>query len=153
MPLSGHMLILSKLALFLLADIVFAVLLTLVNVGFTAGMVVLPAVMIQTAILSIIMALVGFCCAVHLPDFKQFSLLYLVLAVFITTPVFLAGQTSVKWAWVRFHPMYHLFMAIKNAYFETPAALWIYYPICMAAIVLLFLLASWVLRKDMAKEG
>ena len=42
------------------------------------------------------MALIGFLCALWLSDFKQFSLFYLGLAIFICTPVFLVGQTGVE---------------------------------------------------------
>ena len=101
----------------------------------------------------LLMALVGFFCAVVLPDFKQFSLLYLVLAVFITTPVFLAGQLGIEAGWIKFHPMYHLFLAMKRAYFEIPNTSLLYYAACGASIFLLFLLAGWGLRREMARKG
>ncbi|WMJ77064.1 MULTISPECIES: ABC transporter permease [unclassified Sedimentibacter] len=153
LPVSKTAFIISKLCLFLIADIVFAILLTVINLGVSVGLLTLPAVVLQAGILSLIMALVGFFCAVLLPDFKQFSLLYLVLAVFITTPVFLAGQTGIAWDFIKYHPMYHLFMAIKNAYFNTPSVNGIYYTICGLAIVLLFLLVRRMLIREMAKEG
>ena len=99
------------------------------------------------------MALVGFLCAVRLQDFKQFSLFYLVLAVFITTPVFLAGQTGIEWNWIVYHPMYHLFTAMKSAYFSIPTTGATYYLLCLGAIILLFLLACQTLNREMAKEG
>ncbi|MFR5005785.1 MAG: hypothetical protein ACLTDZ_03360 [Oscillospiraceae bacterium] len=46
----------SKIMLFLITDLVFAALMVLFNVGLD-GMSVLPAVLVQTAILSLIMAL------------------------------------------------------------------------------------------------
>lgn len=153
MPISKSLFIFSKLILFLLADLVFAFLLTVINLGLATGILVLPAILVQTVILSIIMALVGFFCAVWLPDFKQFSLLYLVLAILITTPVFLVGQTSITWNWVNYNPMYHLFMAIKNAYFEMPIGEPVYYIACVVSIVVLFLLAHKILTREMAKEG
>ena len=110
-----------------MSDLVFVIFPTLVNLGVQEGTAVLPAVLVQSGILSLIMALVGFLCAVRLPDFKQFSLLYLVLAVFITTPVFLAGQTGAALRLIRYHPMYHMFMAVKNAYFLEPSASVLYY--------------------------
>ncbi len=153
LPVSKTAFILSKLTLFLLFDLVFSILLTVINLGVLAGLAVLPYVLLQTGILSLNMALVGFFCAILLPDFKQFSLLYLVLAVFITTPVFLAGQTGIAWGWINYHPMYHLFMAMKNAYRGIPSANGIYYVICGLAIVLLFLLVRRTLIREMAKEG
>lgn len=153
LPVSKNAFILSKLSLFLLVDLLFASSLTMINLGFSAGLAVLPFVFIQTSILSIIMALTGFYCAVVLADFKQFSLLYLVLAIFVTTPVFLVGQIGLEWAWIKYHPMYHLFMAMKNAYFNTPSENIIYFVICGLAILILFLLVHQVLSHEMTKEG
>lgn len=153
MPVSKVDFILSKLILFFLADLLFAILLTFINLGFVEGIKVLPDILPQAGILSLIMALVGFFCAVRLPDFRQFSLLYLVLAIFITTPVFIAGQTGIDWAWINYHPMYHLFMGMKNAYFATSSAGMNYYIICLTVIILLFLIAYRALTNEMAKEG
>ncbi|MFQ9891782.1 MAG: ABC transporter permease [Emergencia sp.] len=153
LPISKTAFILSKLGLFLLSDLVFAILLTVINLGFAEGLLVLPYVLVQAVILSLIMALVGFFCAIRLPDFKQFSLLYLVLAVFITTPVFLVGQTGITWNWIKYHPMYHLFMTMKNAYSGISSANGVYYMICGITIILLFLLVRKALIREMAKEG
>lgn len=153
LPVSKTAFILSKLGLFLLSDLVFSTVLTVINLGDSEGLAVLPYILLQAGIFSLLMALVGFFCAVLLPDFKQFSLLYLVLAVFITTPVFLAGQTGIAWEWIKYHPMYHLFMAMKNAYWGISSANSIYYTICVLTIILLFLLVRRVLIREMAKEG
>lgn len=153
MPISRTAFIVSKLLLILLSDLIFAVLLTVFNLGMTEGLRVLPAVLIQAGILSAIMAFVGFFCAVRLPDFKQFSLLYLVIAIFVTTPVFLAGQMGISWNWILFHPMYHMFMAMKSAYFAMPMMALPYYLISAGVIGLLFWLAHSTLAREMAKEG
>ena len=145
--------ILSKLILILFADLLFAALLTLCNLGVSAGVEVLPKVLVQAGILSMITAMAGFFFSITLPDFKQFSLLYLVLAVFITTPVFLAGQTGVEMSWIKFHPMYHLFAAMKNAYFQAPVKNGFYYAGCLMSIFLLFLLARYGLDREMKREG
>lgn len=153
LPISKAAFIGSKLLLFILSDLLFAVLLTTINLGLPAALAVMPDVLLQVGILSAIMVLAGFLCAVWIPDFKQFSLFYLVLAIFVTIPVFLAGQTDVSWWWIDYHPMYHLFMAIKNAYFETPNRNIAYYMGCTASIVLLFYFARKVLSSEMAREG
>lgn len=153
LPVQRSAFILSKLGLILLADLAFTALLTLINLGPAEGLSVLPAVLLQAGILSLIMALVGFLCAVALPDFKQFSLLYLVLAIFITTPVFMAGQMGIEFGWMKFHPMYHLFMAMKHAYFRRPAVSIFYYAACASAVLLLFFLAKWALTREMKREG
>lgn len=153
LPVGKTAFIVSKLGLFLLSDLVFATLLTVINLGIPVGLSVLPHVLLQTGILSMFMALAGFFCALLLPGFRQFSLLYLVLAVFITTPVFLAGQTGIAWDWIKYHPMYPLFMAMKNAYWGVSAANGIYYTICGLTMIALFLLVRRVLVREMAKEG
>ncbi len=153
LPVGKTAFIVSKLGLFLLSDLVFATLLTVINLGIPVGLPVLPHVLLQTGILSMFMALAGFFCALLLPGFRQFSLLYLVLAVFITTPVFLAGQTGIAWDWIKYHPMYPLFMAMKNAYWGVSAANGIYYTICGLTMIALFLLVRHVLVHEMAKEG
>lgn len=153
LPVEIRSFMISKMAVFLCSDLLFTCVLTVVNLGFTKGLAVLPGVLAQAGILSLIMALAGFYCAVRLHDFKQFSLLYLVLAIFITTPVFLAGQTGITWSWMNYHPMYYLFMAMKNAYFGTEAAEAVYYLVCLAVILLLFLAVYRALRQEMTKEG
>lgn len=153
LPVSKAAYILSKLLLFVVSDLLFAALLTLVNLGVPEGITVLPAVLIQAGILSLIMALLGFCFAVLLADFRQFSLVYLVLAIFICTPVFLAGQTGISWDFINYHPVYHLFMAMKNAYFTVTAASPVYYGICAVSAALLFGMAYRALGKEMTKEG
>lgn len=153
LPLNRSTFICSKILLILASDFVFAVLLTLLNLGVSAGLDVLPGVLLHSGILSLIMAMLGFLCALMLPDFKQFSLFYLVLAVFITTPVFLAVQTGLSPGWIHFHPMYHLFMALKQVYFQETQTGILYYACCLAAILLLFLAARRMLEREMTKEG
>ncbi len=153
LPVRKSVFILSKLCVFLFSDLLFTALLTGINVGVSASFKILPAALLQAGILSLIMALIGLICAALLPDFKQFSLFYLVLAVFITTPVFLAGQTGISWKWLRYHPMHHLFTAMKSAYFGASAASVLYYVVCLGAIVLLFCGAVGALRREAAREG
>ena len=100
LPLKKRLFVLSKITVFLLSDLVFAALLTMFNVEMAGALSILPAVLVQTALLSLVMALVGFACAMLLQDFKQFSLAYLVIAIFAATPVFLTVNTSVKMEWV-----------------------------------------------------
>ena len=152
MPLHKSLFVCSKIMLFLITDLVFAALIVLFNVGL-GGMSVLPAVLVQTAILSLIMALAGFGCTMLLRDFKQFSLAYLVIALFAATPVFLAANTSVKMAWIDYHPFYHVYMGLKNAFFGVPTTNPVYYAGAIGAIILLFLLVEAAFRKEMGKEG
>lgn len=152
LPLPKSLFLLSKLAVFLLSDLAFAALLTLLNVGIAGGAAVLPAVLLQTAILSLMMALVGLLCALLLKDFRQFTLAYLVIAIFGATPVFLSANTSVKFDWIDCHPFYHVYMSLKNACFGMTVSP-IYYVGAMLVIVLLFLVAQLAFRREIEKEG
>jgi len=135
LPLKKSLFILSKIVIFLSADLI------------------LPAVLVQTAILSLVMALAGFGCTMVLNDFKQFSLAYLVIAVFAATPVFLAANTSIKMAWIGWHPFYQIYMGLKNAYFGTPVTDPVYYICSACGIAALFMVIQIAFRKEMGKEG
>ena len=152
LPVRKDLFLLSKLAVFLLSDLAFAVLLTLLNVGIADGAAVLPAVLLQTAILSLMMALVGLLCALLLKDFRQFTLAYLVIAIFAATPVFLSANTSIKFDWIGYHPFYHVYMGLKNAYFGTTVSP-IYYAGAVGVIVLLFLAVRLAFHRETGKEG
>ncbi len=152
LPLRKDLFLLSKLAVFLLSDLVFAALLTLLNVGFSDGAVLLPAVLLQTAILSLMMALVGLLCALLLKDFRQFTLAYLVIAIFAATPVFLSANTSVKFEWIHYHPFYHVYMGLKNAYFGTSISP-VYYAGAVGTIVLLLQAVRLAFYWEIGKEG
>lgn len=151
MPSGRMSFLLSKLLLCLGADLVFAAVFTCLNLGEACGEVFLP-VLLQAGILSGMMALIGFLCAVWLADFKQFSLFYLFLAVFICTPVFLAGQTEVEWAWMEYHPIYHLFLGMKNAYFQGAAGSPGYLAACALVLAVLFLAVLRVWDRAIRKE-
>ncbi len=152
LPLRKDLFLLSKLAVFLLSDLGFAVLLTLLNTGLADGTAVLPAVLFQTAILSLMMALVGLLCALLLKDFRQFTLAYLVIAIFAATPVFLSANTSVKFDWINWHPFYHVYMGLKNAYFGTAISP-VYYAGAVGTIMLLFLAVRLAFHREIGKEG
>lgn len=153
LPLRKNLFILSKLAIFLLSDLVFAILLTALNVGMRDTASILSAVLFQTTLLSLIMALTGLICALLLKDFRQFTLAYLLIAVFVATPVFLSANTAIKPDWIRFHPFYHIYMGLKNAYFGTPMNSPGCCLGCLAAIAVLFAGVQCAFRREMRKEG
>lgn len=153
LPVRRELFLLSKLTVFLASDLVFAAALTLLNVGPAQGAAVLPGVLVQTAVLSLVMALGGLLCALLLKDFRQFTLAYLLIAIFAATPVFLSANTGAKLDWIGWHPFYHFYMGLKNAYFGTPAAAPGYYIGAVAGIGGLFLAVELAFRREMGKEG
>lgn len=152
LPLKKSLFVLSKSAVFLVSDLVFAALLTLLNVGFSDTIHILPAVLVQTAILSLIMALMGFGCTMLLNDFRQFSLAYLIIALFAATPIFLSANTSIKMSWVDWHPFYQVYMGLKNAYFGVPVTSPVYYICSACGIAVLFVIVQTAFHKEMGKE-
>ena len=153
LPLKKSLFLLSKIVIFLSADLIFAALMTVFNIGVADTIHILPAVLVQTAILSLVMALAGFGCTMVLNDFKQFSLAYLVIAIFASTPVFLASNTSIKMAWIGWHPFYQIYMGLKNAYFGTPVTNPVYYICSACGIAALFIIIQIAFQKEMRKEG
>jgi len=117
---------------------------------FTFKLAIVPTVVVN--VISLIMALVGLLCALLLKDFRQFTLAYLVIAIFAATPVFLSANTSVKFDWIGWHPFYHVYIGLKNAYFGTAISP-IYYAGAAAAIALLFLAVLLSFRREIGKEG
>lgn len=153
LPLKQSLFIISKIMVFLLSDLIFAALMTVLNIGFPNAVGILPAVLVQTAILSLIMALTGFGCTMLISDFRQFSLAYLIIAIFAAAPVFLSANTSVKMAWIDWHPFYHVYLGLKNAYFGMPVTNPVYYICSACGVVILFLIVQTAFHKEMGKEG
>ncbi len=153
LPVKRSLFILSKIVAFLICDLCFTVFLVVLNVGFSEGIKILPQVLVQASILSIIMSLIGFGCSMLLRDFKQFSLVYLVVAVFITTPVFLSANTSFEIGWIKYHPFYHVYSKLKNAFFMNFSNELLYFMVCSLTIIVLFLLVKNIFNKELVKEG
>ena len=152
LPCKKGLFIMAKLTVFLLSDLIFAVLMVVLNIGFPDAAVILPAVLVQTAILSLIMALTGFGCTMMLKDFRQFSLAYVIIVIFASAPIFLSANTSVKMAWIDIHPFYHVYMGLKNACFGTPVANPGYYICSVCGITILFLIVRSAFHREMGKE-
>lgn len=152
LPFKKGLFIMAKLTVFLLSDLIFAVLMTAFNIGFPDAVAILPAVLVQTAILSLIMTLTGFGCTMMLKDFRQFSLAYVLIVIFVSAPVFLSANTSVKMAWIDLHPFYHVYMGLKNACFGIPATDPVYYICSVGGIVILFLIVRTAFHREMGKE-
>lgn len=153
LPFNKNLFIVSKIMVFLLSDLIFAALMTVLNVGFHVAVGILPDILVQTTILSLIMALMGFGCTMLLKDFRQFSLAYLVIAIFAAVPVFLSANTSVKMAWIDWHPFYHIYIGLKNAYFGMSVTNPVYYLASACGIVILLQIVQTAFHNEMGKEG
>ena len=153
MPLKKSLFIFSKVFIFLLTDLVFATLMTLFNVGLADMRSILPAVLVQTAILSLIMALVGFGCTMLLKDFKQFSLAYLVIALFAATPCFSVGQYFNQNGVDYLPSVLSCVYGAEKRIFGVPVTNSIYYICAASAIILLFGIVEFAFRKEMGRRA
>ncbi|NMS89585.1 ABC transporter permease [Clostridioides difficile] len=153
LPVKRSLFILSKIFAFLICDLCFTVLLVVLNIEISEGIKILPQILVQVSILSIIMSLIGFGCSMLLRDFKQFSIVYLLVAVFITTPVFLSANTSFKISWIKYHPFYHVYSQLKKAFFTSFTNESIYFIVCSLTIVALFLIVKNIFNKELVREG
>lgn len=55
--------------------------------------------------------------------------------------------------WIGYHPFYHVYMGLKNAFFGIPVANPVYYISAVCVIILLFGMVTVAFRKEMGKEG
>lgn len=153
LPLRKSLFVLSKTTLFLLSDLVFAALMVLLNIGFSEAEHILPAILLQTTILSLMMTLVGFGCTLLFKDFKQFSLVYLMIVLFVLMPVLLATTTSVNMTWINYHPLYHVYRGLNHAFFGMAETSPLYYGCAGCVIVVLFCLVYVAFHHEMRKES
>ena len=56
-------------------------------------------------------------------------------------------------AWIDWHPFYHVYMGLKNAYFGMPITNPVYYLFSACGIAILFLIVQTAFHKEMGKEG
>ena len=63
---------------------------------------------------------------------------YQISLFYKAAPVFLSANTSVKMAWIDWHPFYHVYMGLKNACFGVPVTNPVYYLCSVCGIVILF---------------
>ncbi len=56
-------------------------------------------------------------------------------------------------AWINYHPFYHVYMGLKNAFFGLPVTKPTYYICAACVIILLFGIVEAAFRKEMGKEG
>lgn len=149
MPLKRNLFIISKLFVFLMSDIIFAIALITINIGVSRSVPIFFKVLPHITILSIIMVLLGFFFAMLYKNFKQFGFAYAFIIILMTSPIYLAANTPVTWKWINYYPFYHLFMAMKNAFFGTNTNTLFYYLVCIVAIVILFKIDTKMMNKEL----
>ncbi len=135
LPASKVLYISSKVLLFLVLEIIFAVLMCLLNVGVEYSLQILPQVVLQVILLSPIMVLLGFLFALVYNNLKQFIFAYTLIIVMVTSPVFLFVTTSLEWDGIYALPTYYAYSSLYNAMLGNPNPILLYSLACIVTIL------------------
>lgn len=129
LPVRRGAFILSKSLTFLFSDLLFAAALIVINLGLVYFAPVFLRALPHIVILSVTMGLLGLFFSLLCRDFKQFAVPFTFIVLVMIIPVFLADNAVLDWKWLRYYPLYHLFMGLKKAFF----GLWTSSPLYYAA--------------------
>lgn len=117
-PVRRGAFILSKSLTFLFSDLLFAAALIVINLGPVYFAPVFLRALPHIVILSVTMGLLGLFFSLLCRDFKQFAVPFTFIVLVMVSPVFLADNAVLDWKWLRYYPLYHLFMGLKKAFFR-----------------------------------
>lgn len=116
-PVSIVPFIISKCIIFLIINLVIAVFLIYVNIGYMYIYEIMELIWLDVAILSIIVVLTSHLCLFLLSNFKQFSLLFAFVITFMMSPVFLMANTPVHVPGIEYYPLHVMYMSLKAGFF------------------------------------
>lgn len=150
-PSNNFLFILSKLVLFLLLNLIFTILI----IGINIGILEIPSIFIKSflhiGILSIIMTLISHICVFIFRDFKQFGLAYAFIIIIMTAPVFLVANTAIHWNWIEYYPLYILYMAMKDGFFNIITKSFSYYSLSIGVIISLAYITNRIMKKELSR--
>ncbi|MGO3751684.1 MAG: hypothetical protein ACTJGH_02830 [Peptoniphilaceae bacterium] len=129
-----------KLGMFLFFDILFAIILVFINIGFIGGLLYYLRIILHVIILSIIMTNLGLLFSLYFKDFKQFGVIYTFLTIFLTAPIFIVANTAVSLDIMKYNYFYILYRKTKDIFFGGKLEIDAFYLISIALIVLLYTL-------------
>ena len=112
LPIHSSMVILSKIVVFLISDILFAILMMALNAGGFETLNALTGIIINISILSMVMSMLAIFLTLILKDFKQFSLVFLVIVLAIAAPVMGDIIPAGLLVW---HPFYYLYNSLYDS--------------------------------------
>ncbi|MCM1989366.1 ABC transporter permease [Oceanirhabdus seepicola] len=153
MPIHKILLILSKILVFTSIEIIFATILSIINIDYGVFSKVFGDVIIQILLLAPIMVTLGYIFSLIYKNFKQFIFAYIIIVILFTSPVFLFVSSPINWSGIKFFPTYYLFNNLYNAFFNNlifnP-----YYYICWGIILgMLFVINVKLINREMIREG
>lgn len=138
LPASKLLFIFTKLLVFSLMEMLFVIMINLINLGFGYSFQVCFKLALQVVILSPLMVLLGFFFSLIYKNFKQFVFAYTVIIIAMTSPVFLFVNTSLEWSGIKYFPTYYLYNSLNKAYFNNLIPNIGYYFICCLSLGLLY---------------
>ena len=152
LPSSKYRFILSKVILFTLMNYLFFIVLTFINIDIKDTLNIIIKGSPHVLILSLIMSLLSHISIFVFKDFRQFGFAYAFIIIFSTAPVFLAANTSIKWNWIEYYPIYIIYMKLKNSYFNIIDGGILYYAISLFTIGILFYIVHRLMISELSKE-
>lgn len=151
LPSSKLLFVLSKLIIFLVMEIIFVTVMSLINLGLGYSIIIYFNVLLQILILSPIMVLLGFLFSLIYKNFKQFGFAYTVIIITLTSPVFLFVNTSLEWSGIRYFPTYYLYNNLNKAYFNNINYSSLYYAICGLIVGLLYFIDIKMISRELKR--
>lgn len=153
LPMHKVLLIVSKILVFTSIEIIFATILSIINIDFPFFSKIIGDVIKQILILSPIMVLLGYMFSLIYKNFKQFVFAYTIIVILFTSPVFLFVSSPLNWWGIKLFPTYYLFNNLYNAFFNI-LSFNPYYYICWGIIgVILFIITIKLMNREMIREG
>lgn len=108
--------LLIKLGVFWLFDMLFTILLLTINFSF-GETITLWRVFFPVTLLSLSMTILGLVASLICKNFKQFGVIYTVLIILLTSPLFLSANTSFEIPGIEYNYLYVLYVRIKELFF------------------------------------
>lgn len=149
MPIHSSMVILSKILIFLISDILFAILMMALNVGISETLNILPELVMNICVLSVVMSMIAIFLTLILKDFKQFSLAFLVIVLAIAVPVMGDIIPAGLLAW---HPFYYLYNNLYDSILGIAGSDFKFLFLSVAIIMIFFFIIVFVYDREAKKE-
>ncbi len=147
LPIKNKYILLSKMIVFIGFELIFVMIIGIMNLGFRQSFTSLPKISIEVILLSSIMVLLAFIFVVLFKDFKDFVFAYLILIIGMTSPVFLIVNTPFKWSGIKYFFTYYLYISIRNVYLQEYSTSMTFYVIFLITIFLLFIICLSLFNK------
>ncbi len=128
--------LLIKLGVFWLCDMLFTVLLIIINFSFSEA-ITLWRILFPITLLSLSMTILGLIASLICKSFKQFGVIYTVLIILLSTPIFLVANTSLEIPGIKYNYLYLIYIRIKDLFFGGSLVIDSFYLFFIGSLVIL----------------